>query len=208
MPKYETYQDIESIPDSVDCVVSPGRQLSLGWDLESALAQPYGLSPMSHLNVLAGAMVAEATEGTLVVTGNKNAGFPQGAGVLLAERYPDVPSILEFTSPTTLASARHVAPLLGTVIRESGLVEVVITSDGPQGKRLASMLADHGVAVRGIAIAHKIVAHSVLPSDQALVDSYERDRWNRRMEDAKQTGLRKADPRGTRVENLARRFRP
>jgi len=207
MPILEIYTDIDTIPSTTDSVISPGRQLSVGHSLEDASVQPFSLSPMSRLNVLAGAMVAEATQADLYVTGNERASYPLGAGQLLAERYPDIHPILEVNSPTALASARNIAPILRQMIRTSGLVEVVIASDETQGVRLADMFKDQRIPVRGIAVAHRIVRSSVLPEDRMLATAYEHDRY-RRLEDMKQRGLRALDPHGTRIEGIARLVRP
>ncbi len=208
MPNFEIYAQLDRVPGSIDVVISPGRQLSLGHPLADALRQPYDLSVMSTLNVIAGAMISKAAGSALIVTGNERAAYPRGAEKLLDERYPDIQPLLETESPTTLASGGNVASLLQEVIRAKGAVEVVIASDRPQGLRLATMLEDREVPVRGVAVAHRIVADAQLPEDRALVRAHEEDRWSRHLEAAKQIGLRLVDPHGTRIGDMARRVRP
>lgn len=210
MPKLEYYHELDEVPESAEFIISPGRQLSIGCSLEDALSLPYGLSLMSQLNVIAGAMVADCIDNsTLVVTGNERAGYPQGAEALLDRRYPNTRRIVERDSPTTLASARHIAPIIRQLAKASGLVEIVITTDKTQGNRLTDLLLDQGVPIRGIAIARELVTQSTLPEDIALLEIYKANSsWKESAEAAKQAAMRFLDPHGTRVERIAKIVRP
>ena len=210
MPKLEYYHELEAIPDNAEFIISPGRQLGIGSSLEDALSQPFGLSLMSRLNVIAGAMVTGCVNtGTLVVTGNERAGYPQGAKALLDARFPSVQHVIEHNSPTTLASARHIAPTLRQLVRSSGLIEIIVTTDKAQGKRVADLFADQGLPIRGIAIAHEIAAQSALSEDRDAAQTYAASsRWKRSTEAAKQNVMRYLDPHGTTVERVAKLVRP
>ena len=207
MRKVEVYKELETVPGTTNYIIAPGRQFSIGHNLAMAQNQSYGLSPMSQLNVIAGAMIHYATKGQLVVTGNEKAGFTKGAAMLLASQFPEINPFYDTESPTTLASAINLSTLFKEIICNSGIVDIVITSDEPQANRLADMFRDRDVPVRGIAVAHRIVAQSQSPECQDLVKSYRYDKW-RYLESAKQIGLRLIDPHGTRLESLAQNARP
>ncbi len=208
MLKYEIYRSIYQVPaDTTKVIISPGRQFSLGHNVADANRQQYGLSRMSQLNVIAGAMVAEATKAMLIVTGNEKAGFIKGAERILVGQFPEIHPFLDSNSPTTIASAVNLGPMLKNIVDNYDIVDVVITSDEPQAKRLADMFNDQAVPIRGIAIAHNIVAQSQIPEHQELVGRYLSDKW-RYLETAKQIGLRLFDRHGTILEGLAQNARP
>jgi hypothetical protein len=208
----QAYWPVESLPNSVDLLVVPGKNIGIGWSPQDIRNDPKHLSTESRIITTAAGMLYRPGM-TMLLTGGRTAGVdflaqPEYALDYLYRRFPHIPLqnvILDNSSIDTAGSAQYVSSLFKVLEYNQSAVLGI----GGHVENIGKMFTNYDAKPDYLVAAEDIFSRKSQFHRQ-YIDKWRRQpatRLERQKEAIRGFGLKTIDPRGNMLRLITSKTR-